>query len=558
MYQLLFDGYPIYDPRDDALTIREPDIHLAVGEAGTLAFLVDYDHPYLEKLTKLRGVGELRADGVPIFKWRIRKETRDFYNTREIEAEGLLACLNDSIIPPYNFPQDWQEDAAYQAAAESGNVVRFFLSWLLEQHNSQVTPAQQIQLGEVTVADPNNYISREASDYSTTMDVVRNKLQDLLGGYLLPDYTGDVPVLNYYAELPLTNTQVVEFGENLLDLESDIDAANTFTAILPVGKSGLTLESLADGTIAPGYIKSGKIIYSEAAEEIYDSRILRKVDWPDVTEPVNLQTKALARLSGEGTLLTQSITVKAVDLWGAMEDGASRFVVGRLVQLNSAPHGYSRTFPLMELEPNILDPGDTNITLGATYLTASGLAQSDKAQAQEKHDQQQIEINQQKQEVTEFKEIMELRLTEVVQTTEAIILEALTQYVETGNFEEFKSTVESQLSVMADEISLRFTETNETIADVNGDLQATREQLSKYFEFTVDGLTIKAGETAMQLKLDNDVISFNKNGQQFGWWDGVNFHTGNIVIDVTERAQFGNFAFVPRTDGSLSLLKVGG
>ena len=74
----------------------------------------------------------------------------------------------------------------------------------------------------------------------------------------------------------------------------------------------------------------------------------------------------------------------------------------------------------------------------------------------------------------------------------------------------------------------------------------------------MDGLAIKAGEGTMSLRIDNDLIIFEKNGQQFGHWDGVDFHTGNIVIEVTERAQFGNFAFVPRSNGSLSFLKVGG
>ena len=52
------------------------------------------------------------------------------------------------------------------------------------------------------------------------------------------------------------------------------------------------------------------------------------------------------------------------------------------------------------------------------------------------------------------------------------------------------------------------------------------------------------------------MIQFTKNGQPIGWWDGNDFHTGNIVVEVNERAQFGNFAFTPRSDGSLMLLKV--
>jgi hypothetical protein len=113
------------------------------------------------------------------------------------------------------------------------------------------------------------------------------------------------------------------------------------------------------------------------------------------------------------------------------------------------------------------------------------------------------------------------------------------------------------LTQTAEQIALNFEETTEQINNVNGDLQTVSEKIEKHFEFTTNGLLIKAGEGAMNLVLDNDIIRFVKNGQEFGWWDGVDFHTGNIVVEVNERAQFGNFAFVPRSNGSLSFLKVG-
>ena len=150
------------------------------------------------------------------------------------------------------------------------------------------------------------------------------------------------------------------------------------------------------------------------------------------------------------------------------------------------------------------------------------------------------------------------QITEALQTSEAIIFRAMEQYVQTSNFEEFETLVRSQFEITADEIAFRFEEAVSRTVEVDGDLQQTQESLAKYFEFGADGLVIKAGENAMTLTLDNDLILFKKNGRQFGWWDGVDFHTGNIVIDVTERAQFGNFAFVPRSNGSLSFLKVGG
>ena len=561
MYQVYFDDLPLYDPRGQefGLMIRDPSCRLAVGEAGELSFTIDHDHPYVGELMKLKGVVELRAEGRSIYKGRIRKDTQDFDMARVVETEGLFACLNDSIIPPYNFPEDFIEDAAYIAAAESGNVIRFFLEWILAEHNSQVGPTQQIELGDVTVTDPNNYLYRSSSEYLTSMETLKQKITDTLEGYLLVDYSGSVTRLHFYADLPLTNTQVVEFGENLLDLVNILDATDTYTAILPVGADGLTLEGLPDGELTPGYFKAGKIIYSKATEDLYNGiRITRPVKWDDVTEESNLQRKALIKLSTEGVMLSRTVEVKAADLAGTDDGAIARFTVGRYVELRSTPHGFSTSYPLMELEPDILDPGNTNIAMGATIKAASDIANGNQSALKENLNQHQIELNKQQGNITELSETTMSQITSAIQTSESLILSALEEYVRTSNFEEYKSTVSSQLSILSDEISLRFNETITEIQNVDGDLQKTVETLAKHFDFGLDGLGIKAGENAMTLTLDNDLIIFKKNGQQFGWWDGVDFHTGNIVIDVNERAQFGSFAFVPRSNKSLSFLKVGG
>ena len=81
--------------------------------------------------------------------------------------------------------------------------------------------------------------------------------------------------------------------------------------------------------------------------------------------------------------------------------------------------------------------------------------------------------------------------------------------------------------------------------------------MSKYIRYSIDGIEIGEEGNTLTLHLDNDMIEFRKNGTPIGWWDGYDFHTGNIMVEVNERAQFGNFAFVPRSDGSLMFLKVG-
>lgn len=146
--------------------------------------------------------------------------------------------------------------------------------------------------------------------------------------------------------------------------------------------------------------------------------------------------------------------------------------------------------------------------------------------------------------------------TTISKNNEEILLQALTGYVGQDEFGEYKETVSSQFSQSSEEIEMKFTDVRSNVQETADGLETVNTNLTKYFTFSDNGLTIKGGDGEMQLRLDNDVVRFLKNGKEFGWWDGVDFHTGNIYVDVYERAQFGNFAFVPRSDGSLSFLKV--
>jgi hypothetical protein len=147
--------------------------------------------------------------------------------------------------------------------------------------------------------------------------------------------------------------------------------------------------------------------------------------------------------------------------------------------------------------------------------------------------------------------------TKIAQNADAISLSATKRELK-ENANTLEHSFESALNILAEKISFDFEETNRSVTFVDGELNTLLEKIEKHFDFSATGLNIKTNEGAMNLTLDNDLIIFKKNGQTFGWWDGVNFHTGNIVVEVNERAQFGNFAFVPRSDGSLMFLKVGG
>lgn len=436
--------------------------------------------------------------------------TKDFYGAHKIETEGIMAVLNDSIIPPFNFPEDFAEDDSYKAAAASGNVVEFFFRWILSQHNAQVTAEQQIKPGVITVSDQNNYITRSSEEYATAMSTISDKLiKSALGGYLLIRYENDGNYLDYYAALPLTNTQSVEFAENLLDLSSETDGTNIYTAILAEGKDGLTIEALPDGDLTDDLVKSGLTIYSKSGMVTY-GRITRHIKWDDVTVAANLQTKAKAALADNGLSMPETITCKAVDL--GWQDGIQHFRVGRMTALFSTPHGYSASYPLMELAPDILDPGNTQITLGATQQTYTGAQIDAKRETDKRIESTRQEISERVDESSsQVIQATHQQITDLQQNVNSIILSALENYVETGDFDSYKEEVSTKLSVLTDQLSIDITKVTERIDKVDGDLQSKYSEITKAFRFTSDGLIIGETGNEILLRLDNDVLQFVRN-----------------------------------------------
>ena len=127
------------------------------------------------------------------------------------------------------------------------------------------------------------------------------------------------------------------------------------------------------------------------------------------------------------------------------------------------------------------------------------------------------------------------------------------------SFVELEEQLNTQMSVMAGEIKITFESTSQRIEEIDNEVRDSVEIIKKRIIFSDTGIIIRSDDSnTLELQLDNEAgIIFSKNGEPFGTWDGTDFHTGNIIVDVEKKAQFGNFAFVPRSDNSLMFLKVG-
>lgn len=379
MYRITINGVPLYDPRDEELAIYEAKVKLSILEADSATISLPGDHPALDQIRLMSGEILVYEDDEIIFRGRIISRDDSMDKTVVLDAEGALAYLNDSVIPPFTYPSS-------DIPSPAANTVENLLRWFVSQHNAQVDAGRQLTVGVVNVSDHNNYISRESNDYSTALEAIRGKLTDPLGGYLRVRYAANQTYLDYLDTLPDTNTQRVEFGENLADLVHQMDASAVYTDILPLGADNLLITSLPDGDIDDDLVKAGEIIYSRSGRQTY-GKIRRVVKWDDVTLATNLRTKAAEELRTNGIPMPESISAKAVDLH-LLDTGTDALRPGKNTVVISAPHGLTASYPLTEVIIDLLDPRQTGCTLGNEKKSFSGSTVSNQREVQEHFDEQ--------------------------------------------------------------------------------------------------------------------------------------------------------------------------
>lgn len=499
MYRITYGQYILYDPRGaneiDNLVVLDPVIPLTVTGSGVAEFTLLPTHPQLANIRKLRGIVEVLENDDVIYRGRVVGNTKNFDLSHRISVEGITSCLNDSIIEPYNFPGDFVDDPEYQAAAESGNVVDYYFRWLLGQHNDQVSDEQKILPGNVTVADPNNYISRSKEEPAVVADLIKALPESSIGGYLMVRYEAEGTYLDYVSDLPLTNEQPVEFGQNLLDLIAEYDATETCTAVRPVGKDGLDISLEPDGDVDDDIVKSGNIVYSKSGRQTY-GKITKLVQFTDTTVAKNLVSSAATWLRSNGLGENETITCTAVDLHLVDSDVAS-LRVGRHTLVSSLPHGFENQFHLLEMSLDIINPQNTSITMGRTRRTFTGEQIGADANINIKLDEVKNNVSGQIGNITtEIKHI-----TEAQQNSEQIILSALNKKVETSDFETYKREQNAELEILSNQINITVTETEQKIKDAVGGIDSVTT--STGYTFGADGLRIAKQGEQMENKLDN-------------------------------------------------------
>ena len=220
MYTVYADDHLLYHPNlvDNGYPIFNAELTLEANKSGSFQFKMPVTNMMYNKLTKMSTIITVYDNAEEIFRGRILNDERDFNNTKLVYCEGELAFLLDSIVEPY----------------EGTPTVQEFFTFLVNNHNAKVEAKKQFEVGTVNVLATTN-INVNFTDYASTWNVFNSYLLDQYGGYIRVRVENGHRYLDYVASYGNTNSQVVAFGVNMLDMTQYISAEDIFTTLIPLG-----------------------------------------------------------------------------------------------------------------------------------------------------------------------------------------------------------------------------------------------------------------------------------------------------------------------------------
>lgn len=355
LFRVYVDGQLFYHPRLSQLSITEARVQEDAENIDSLTLSAPFNHPYLAAVQPMASVILCKKDEQTVFEGRALDDGSDFYNTHTWTCESCLAYLKDTIQPPYS----------YQGTLQG------LLEYFLSEHNASVEEKKRFILGEVTVTDNNDYIAYSNSDYSVTMDAIREKLINTHGGYLRVRYTENGKVLDYLADFSERSLQTVEFGKNLTDVKITCDHTERVTALIPLGAKRTETdedgtETELDSRVDITSVNDGKnyVCDEDAVNEI--GWIWATEVWDDVTLPAILLRKATARIAelAKGITSMELTIVDESDAGADIGDIRARMYVRCI----SKPHGIDGTYLCLGRTRDYLDPSGNTITIGASGI----------------------------------------------------------------------------------------------------------------------------------------------------------------------------------------------
>ena len=531
MIQVFAGDQLAYDSRLEDYSLIGLTVTTGLNTSGTAVITMPQGHPAYYLYQSYKTIVTIYRDGVLLFRGRALYPSDDFYNRRTITCEGERGFLRDTVIRPYVY--------------QDGPAAIF--ASIIGLHNAQVDASKQFIAGTVDVVDPNNYIRLESESAMQTSEVI-DALVERCGGYIVFTTNDDGKrVVNWYDELGYQSGQVIEFGENLLDFARTADNPDLATVIIPYGAkdeetgAALTIESVNNGQ---DFIQDHEAVALRGV-------IAKAVYWDDVTLPENLLAKAQQYLASSKLLIT-SLQLTAVDL-SDIDQNIDTFQVGDEIRVRSKPHDVDDLFLLSERTYDLLDPSKGKVTLGSSTATLTGAdAAGDRQSAAAlQRAERNIKATQANDATAAVEEIRTTLTSLIQQSSDEIRTEVSETY---ARGDEVQRMVETSMQQTAEAFQFDFVSMQATIDENDAEARTRFETLEKYIRFEDGDILLGEAGNELVLRIQNDKIVFLDDGAEVAYLSNKKLYVTDAHFLHSLRV--GSFAWLPRANGNLSLVKV--
>ena len=415
--------------------------------------------------------------------FRVYKISRPINGVVTINAQHLSYDLSGIVIEPFNAPS--------LASALEGMKTNAVTENPFEYETDKTV------ISDFVVSYPSSARSLVAGQ--------RGSLLDTYGGEL----EFDRYQVKLWAHRGKDNGVTIRYGKNMTDVNQEEDGSGVYTGVYPywyseeegsadLGRSYVPVEGEFDFT---------RILLLDLTEEFENK--------PTAEE---LTQKAQEYISNHDPgVPTISTTVS----WYQSKDFVENVNLGDVVGVYFSRLGISAKAKIVKTRYNALQNRYESVDIGSVRSSIAGTIVS--------MDQGVVSVTQYT--VTETRRITkELEMTadslrsaisdsaqnttQLIQQSQAIIMEALQEYATTGDLEQLRSSMQSRFEILAGQIEASFTSISETVSDLDGE---TTRQFSEIHSFirlmaqtsTVNGgIVIGESTSQIKLKLENDILYF--------------------------------------------------
>ena len=236
MYRMLYNDSFLFDPFDETRIVSSASITTNVNAASYLDFTIAATHPLYNTIEQRSGTITLYSDNEKLFQGQITAIDMDMDGNKSVTCSSALDWLKDVQLRPYS--TDQAECNEYEFKLDKApDALDAYFQWLIDQYNARNKDNRYFTINVNQAADltNRNIVYFASTSPRSVADAIEEDILKTFGGYLVLRYEDDQLILDLYSDIHEMNEQVIDYGENILDISRSESTDNQYTAVYPIG-----------------------------------------------------------------------------------------------------------------------------------------------------------------------------------------------------------------------------------------------------------------------------------------------------------------------------------